>query len=187
MNIKPSFINGALAGFFISFIGAIGFYGLALIMPFMVSAYLVIGIVGISYHCYLSSTQQSNKGLVSSITVLVLITMVSWLFAWSLLTVIILNCFLIWIIRSHNFYKSAISSICDLGILIASTVLAAYTFLHTDSLFLSIWVFFLCQALFVFIPTSVNSNSTQSHKRESKFFAAQRNAQNALSQLNKAI
>ena len=187
MNIKPSFLNGALIGLFISFIGAIGFYGLALIMPFMVSAYLMIGILGITYHCYLSSTQQSNKGLVSSIVILVLITMVSWLFAWSLLTVVSLNCFLIWMFRIHYFHKSAIGAIGDLAILIGSTFLSAYTFAHTDSLFLSIWVFFLCQALFVLIPESIVKNSSPHHHVESKFSVAKRNAQSALNQLNQAI
>ncbi len=59
---------------------------------------------------------------------------------------------LIWLVRSVLFYAGILPALWD-GVLCALSVVCAFgTAVSTNSLWLTVWVFFLLQALFIYIP-----------------------------------
>ena len=59
---------------------------------------------------------------------------------------------LIWLVRSVLFYHGILPVLWDGGLCTLSAVCALGTAVSTHRLWLAIWVFFLLQALFIYIP-----------------------------------
>jgi hypothetical protein len=59
---------------------------------------------------------------------------------------------LIWLVRSVLFYAGILPALWDGGLCTLSAVCALGTAVSTHRLWLAVWVFFLLQALFVYIP-----------------------------------
>ena len=90
---------------------------------------------------------------------------------------------MLWMIRSLYFYSSVLSSLADLGVNGLGVAAAAWAAAPTNSIFLSIWCFFLIQALFVYIPAVVrkeNTANTNPVAAKDRFEQAYREAEYAL-------
>ena len=93
----------------------------------------------------------------------------------------------VWLIRSLYFYSSALSALADLGLNLASVAAAIWAATESGSPFLSIWCFFLVQALFVAIPVRMGENRHKrrhEHAYDDRFERAHRAAQGALRRLS---
>lgn len=113
---------------------------------------LVIDILALAYVTYLLIRSRERTGRI--------VVWVSWcvaaLFIWGLQLSLPLYLFshmaLIWIVRSLYYYSSLVSALVDLGVNIVSMLAAVTAAVHTDSIFISLWCYFLLQSLFVYIP-----------------------------------
>lgn len=90
----------------------------------------------------------------------------------------------IWLLRCWACHGSLFTAMAD-GVLGLFAVAAGVVVIHTThSLFLSLWSFFLIQALFVFIPDSLRSAPrTSVPDNDDRFARAQRSAEAALQRL----
>ena len=59
---------------------------------------------------------------------------------------------MVWLIRSLYFHSSVLPALLDLGLCAIAGLAAIVTARHSHSMFLTIWSFFLVQALFIAIP-----------------------------------
>jgi hypothetical protein len=94
---------------------------------------------------------------------------------------------LIWLIRSLYFYSSLISALADFGLVLFGVASAIWAVLQTGSLSLSVWCFFLVQALFVAIPNAWKRSSKPgivSKSTQDPFQSAHRTAEAALTKLS---
>jgi hypothetical protein len=92
----------------------------------------------------------------------------------------------VWLVRSLYFYSSIVPAIMDLGLNILGVSTAYWAIIHSGSTFLAIWCFFLVQALFVSIPSTLARlpNTVRGHSTDSgKFERAHRRAEAAIRQL----
>lgn len=97
------------------------------------------------------------------------------------------NLLFLWIVRSVFFQANIIGAIIHMGLIGLGFTVALWTALHTESHFLTVWSFFLIQALIVFIPElnkSANSKHWVSTTSSSlRFETAKSRAQAAIRQL----
>ena len=90
---------------------------------------------------------------------------------------------LLWLIRSLYFHTGLLEALLDGGLLCLGAVLALGTLQVTASSLMSIWVFFLVQALFVTLPNLHRRSDVEAAPAKDKFASAQQRAEAALTQL----
>ena len=109
----------------------------------------------------------------------------AWYFAPSLLGYTVMHLGMLWLLRSLYFYSSAMAALLDLGLTSLALCAALWAAQSTNSVFLTIWCFFLVQAVFPVIPSSLRPASTEHRNRENwKFSRAQRSAEAALRRIS---
>ena len=123
----------------------------------------------------------------------VVLTLASWLVLSGLLLVfnptlwvwLALQSVLIWLLRCLYRYDRLGSAIADAALSGLALATAVVTASHTHSLFLTLWSWFLMQALFVFIPTGRVATSARAEpENDDAFGQAQRTAEAALRRLS---
>lgn len=113
---------------------------------------LVIAGVSFFYILYLFLRTKERTGRITVISIWFVLTVTSLIFVSSLMLYICIQLFMIWILRSLYFYNSIFSAFIDLILNGMSLIVAVWSWSVSGSLFLTLWCFFLMQALFVFIP-----------------------------------
>jgi hypothetical protein len=92
---------------------------------------------------------------------------------------------LLWLLRSLYFHTGVLQAGMDLGLHVLAFASAVWAAAQTNSVFLSVWCFFLVQALFVCIPGVRRESENQpSIIPESRFDRAHRDAQSAVRRLS---
>ncbi len=111
-----------------------------------------IVVLGLAYLAYLLAISPSRRGRLvlglGSVVILLGVSIVSPVSA----VVGLLAVGLIWLVRSVLFYAGILPALWDGMLCTLSVVCALGTAVSTQSLWLTVWVFFLLQALFVYIP-----------------------------------
>ncbi len=183
---QASFFEGLAVALIASISGSAAFATLTSVFSAMGVFRLVIAGLSLAYVLYLLARSQERVGRVTVISVwLVVTTMSSALIASPIFYIAIQLC-LIWLVRSLYFYSSIVSALADLGMCALSLAIAIWAWTHSQSLFLSLWCFFLVQALFVMIPRQLTtSRQTQAQEDSTKdsFEYAHRAAETAVRKL----
>ncbi len=92
----------------------------------------------------------------------------------------------LWLIRSIYFYSSGLSALIDLALNLVAVASGYWAAVHTGSVFLTLWCFFLVQALFVAIPPKVKRQCRRppaTHRESENFERARLSAEKAIRQL----
>jgi len=182
---RPAFLRSVLLGLGISTAGAIMFAILSgLFSNDLVIRWIIAG-AGMVYIVNLIRISGQRVGGIS--TVLVWLVTSAVLLWWhpSLFLYLAAHTTLIWLVRSFYYYSSILSSLTDLGLSFLSLCAAVWAATHTGNVFLSMWCFFLVQALCHFIPLQFKQNrNTTSSIRDDRFQQAYRTAEAAVSKLS---
>lgn len=185
MNSKPGFLEGVGVALLLSIAGAAVF---AMFHPFMAVGFLLrllLGGISLFYVLYLLMRSRERVGRVTVLTVWLLASVIIWLFYPPILLYATLHLALIWLVRSLYFYSGVLPSLLDFGLNALAILLAVVAGLHTESLFVGLWCFFLCQALFVFIPSTVQHKPALSRQGvEDRFERAHHAAMAAVRKLS---
>jgi hypothetical protein len=184
---RPNFLEGTVVGVIAS-IAASALFA-TLVWFFNPANVLELIVTGISfgYILYLLARSNEKTGRVVVLTAWSIIATLAWMLSLPLTLFIFVHVTLLWLVRSLYFYSSLLSSLIDMGLTGLSLAVALWAGMHTSSLFLSIWCFFLIQALFVTIPARINRPTTTQFitpEREDTFESAHRSAETALRQLS---
>lgn len=148
---KPMFWEGVVIALLASSIGVIGFFAATLLLSGECAIRLLINALALAYGVYLLGRSRERLGRITVLVSWCLVSIVAWLFNPPLELFLIVQVLAIWLIRSLYFYGSLFLSLADLGLSLFATASALWALDRTGSLFLSIWCFFLIQALFVVI------------------------------------
>jgi len=184
---RPNFFEGVIVGVVASitasalFATLIWFFNPATVLELIVSG------ISFGYILYLLTRSHEKTGRIVVLTAWSVIAMLAWMLSLPLTLFIFVHVALLWLIRSLYFYSSLLSSLIDMGLTGLSLAVALWAGMHSSSLFLSIWCFFLIQALFVIIPTRMNKPATNqliTPDRKDAFESAYRSAEIALRQLS---
>lgn len=184
---QPSFFEGVAVAMTAALFGSVLYTALS---PFSSSdglLRLLVAGIGLSYVVYLLVRSREPVGRITALACWVLVAGSAWLIQLSLPLYLLVHLGLIWFLRSLYFYSSLFSALVDLvltGLGLATGIWAA---IQTGSLFLSLWCFFLVQALFVAIPATMNrkpASGSLERDREDRFQYAHRVAESALRRLS---
>ncbi len=188
---KPvTFFEGVLAAVIFSLIGSVLFFTFAALFPEQFAINLLISGLSFSYLLYLLKRSQEKLGRLSVMALWFVITIAVWLLSVPLLAFLSIQLILIWLVRSIYFYSSLLSAIADLALTSLSLATAIWALSHTTSLFLSLWCFFLTQALFVLIPRSLTPASRHPQNKvdsEASFQHSYRAAEAAVTKLSNQL
>ena len=175
---QPSISEGIVVALIASFLGSVAYLSLASIFSNSFTVRLLISGFTLFYILYLLSRTKEKIGRFSIIVIWAMVSSVMWLM-WPAITLfIVVNLGMVWLVRSLYFYSSLFSSLADLLLNLLSIATAVWAFSYSGSLFLTIWCFFLIQALFVLIPKKISKK--QSLEDQSK--SDQRNNHNNFQQ-----
>jgi hypothetical protein len=184
---SSTLFEGIVVALIGSFIGSIIYYALSSLFSDSFLIRLLISGLSFGYILYLLNRSKERIGRITVIAVWS-VSVISLWFIWPPITLFILmHVIAIWLVRSLYFYSNLFSSLADLALNGLSIAIAFWAAGHTGSLFLTIWCFFLTQALFVLLPTSIKKStpdSAMSFKNEDEFQKSYRAAEAAVRKLS---
>jgi hypothetical protein len=180
---RPGFLQGVLLaaalGVVASVMGTVltPLFGLPAVVRMLIPA------LGLAYVLYLLARTDERTGRVTALALWATMAVMSWWLAPSLPFYLAIHAGAIWLLRSLYFYAGFVPALCDLGLSVASIALTVWAAMHSGSLFLATWCFFLVQALFVAIPRDIRGRERAVAPHNENFDRARRQAEAALQQL----
>jgi hypothetical protein len=182
---RPGFIEGAGIALLISLLATVLVASLEWMLPSNLPGYPLTFAAGLVYLLYLLTRGRHKTGRVSVIAIYITSVAVMLIAGLPVTWFALLIAGEIWLVRSLYFHNSLLSALLDLGLTLLSLAGAVAAYLHTDSLFLSIWSLMLIQACFVWIPADWRQHVPGKHYRQStdRFDVALRTAENAVRKL----
>lgn len=183
---KFTFWNGVVIALLGSLMGSIGFYAISFLFSEDSAIRLLSSGLAIAYILYLLSKSQEPIGRITVLSIGFVLWAMLWVFYPPFILFLVLHVLAIWLVRSLYGYASLFSALADLGLNVLSIAAAFWALHHTGSLFLTLWCFFLAQALFVFIPTGKRPypDKTNLSNDEADFKRAYQTAEAALRKLS---
>jgi hypothetical protein len=181
---SATFLQGVVLAFALA-AGAAAFWitGATLLDPASALRLLIAGL-GCAYLAYLCTTARRRAGRVTSLLVWVTVTAAAVPLAPSAAVFALLQVALLWLLRVFLQRRCPLSALADLALNAGAVVFAGAALTRTGSVFLTVWSFFLVQALHVVIPRSPSPEHRMRRiHSETDFAAASRRAEAAIEQL----
>ncbi|MEJ2456372.1 MAG: hypothetical protein P8103_19795 [Candidatus Thiodiazotropha sp.] len=184
---RPGFFEGVGVALAASVAGGVLFTVLAGLFAGGFVLRGLVALLGLLYVIYLLSRSTERVGRITALSAWLAAALGIWLLGLSLPLYLLAHLGLIWLVRSLYFHSGPITAFADLGLVLFGLAAALWAWLHTGSLGLGIWCFFLVQALFVLIPANLRrgpSRSMASATETDPFQQAYRTAEAAVARLS---
>lgn len=181
---QPTFLEGVAVALVASIAGSVLHTALTPLFAGGWILRLLIAGLGFGYIVYLLGRSQPRVGRITTFAAWAVVSGAAWWLQPSLALYVLVHLGLIWLVRSLYFHSSVLSSLADLGLNGLGLAAATWATIQTGSLFLSIWCFFLVQALFVAIPSDMRRKTAAGPVGEDRFQHAHRAAETALRKLS---
>ena len=179
---KPTFLEGVVVAVVASVAGAASF---TILGPIAATGLkIVIAVLGLAYALYLVSRSRERTGRVTTIALWMVAAAATWIVSAPLPLYLVIHAGLVWLIRALYFRSSVVPALMDLGLVALGLASAVWAGVHSGSVFLAIWCFFLIQAAFVAIPKSIRGPSPSRGNQDESFVRAHRNAETALRRIS---
>ena len=149
---KPGFFNGVIVALVLSVIAGTVYTVLQPLFGGGLVLRMLIAGLSLAYIVYLLRKSRICVGKLTALMFWLVVSAAIWFWSPPIGAYLLLHTGMIWLVRSFYFHSSIITSLADLGLSLLAIIVATATALHSNSLFLSVWCFFLIQALFVMVP-----------------------------------
>lgn len=156
---RETFLNGAIVAFVLAAGGGIAFLALK---PVFGAAFVLRGLIAATsggYVLYLLQRSDERAGRVAVPALWLVVAGVIWALAPGVPAFTLAHVGLIWLVRSLYFHAGITAALLDLGLCGAGFLAALAAAASSHSVFLTVWTFFLVQALFVAIPTVLRTDT----------------------------
>ena len=180
---RPGFPEGVLVALIAALAGSI-FLAVVPGLSGPAAGRAVIAGLGLAYVLYLLRCSHARSGRVVTLAAWLLGAGLSWALAADLAVYLGVHLGLIWLVRSLHHQPGPLAALADLGLHLSALLAGAWAYLHSGSVFLGIWSFFLVQALFVAIPGMVAGRGADTGDPIDPFETASRGAEAALRRLS---
>ena len=152
---RVSFLRNVGAALVLSLLGGAGFAGLRIVFgPALALESVIAGLAG-AYVLYLLAQAPHATGRVVAFSAWLAGTAAALMFAPHVGVLLCAEVLMVWLVRSLYFHASALAALADLllcGLALGAGIWAAE---QSGSVFMTLWCFFLVQALFVCIPRNL--------------------------------
>ena len=183
---KPAFFHGVVVAVVLAFVSSAVIGGLTPFVGIGSVIRLVIPAVALAYIFYLLRSSNERVGRISILALWSALTIATWWYSPSLPFYVLVHVGSMWLVRSLYFYTGIFPALMDLGLSAISVTAFTWALARSGSVFLATWSFFLVQALFVVIPSSIPARDEAGKARvmdNESFNRARRQADQALKQL----
>jgi len=183
---RPTFFHGVIVAAVFAFFASAVIATLTPFVGFISVIRFVIPAMGLAYLLYLFSRSEERVGRVTTLALWSALAAVTWWVAPPLPLYLLIHVGAMWLVRSLYFYSGVLPALMDLGLSALSISAAVWAISQSGSVFLATWCFFLVQALFVVIPSSVKRKPQgvrNTAVENEPFERARRQADKALTQL----
>ena len=183
---RPGFFQGVLVAATLAIAAGVLGTVLAPLMGLPALVRLLIPALGLGYLLYLLGRSGKRTGRFTALAAWAAMAVASGWFAPPLPFYLAIHAGTIWLLRSLYYYYGILPALLDLGLSAASIAVTAWAALHSGSLVLATWCFFLVQALFVAIPPAIRDPERAAGPatpQNQNFERARRQAEAALQQL----
>jgi beta-lactamase regulating signal transducer with metallopeptidase domain len=184
---RPSFFEGVGVAFVASAAGGVLFGVLSTLFAGGFVIRLLTAAISLGYLLYLLSRSQERVGRITVIAAWAVMAAAIWFLSPSFALYLLLHIGLIWLVRALYYYSGVIPALMDLGLNALAFTAAIWAAVQTESVFLSLWCFFLVQALFVTIPSRIRRKKVKERAEQhdqDRFQQAHRAAQAAVRKLS---
>lgn len=181
---KPTFLEGTGVAMVLALTGTLSYRALEWALPDAVAFRLIASGLGGAYMLYLLGRSRERTGRVITLSLWLAVTGLLWVMSMPLPLYLSAQLAMTWGTRSLYFHQGLLAAFADLGLCGLALIGALGAFLHTGSLFLSLWCLFLVQALFVYIPPPTESGNQRLGDDEDRFRRAHRAAAAAVNRLS---
>ena len=184
---RPGFFEGVGIGLFASLAGTVLFVAFTSVVSTATALSLMIGLLSLAYTAYLLGRSQERVGRLTTFTLWLIAAGAVWLWSPILPIYLLFHIGMVWLVRSLYFHASLLSALADLGLNGMALASALWAAERTGSIFLSLWCFFLVQALFVTLPSWTRQSGQQAlpfRQAEDGFQYAHRAAEAALRRIS---
>lgn len=180
-----NFLLRVLVAIFASIYAGSMYTTLAVFTSPTATSYLVFTSLTFAYIVYLLGNSGAKVGRITAVVIwLVALGSMSWLDVplpvW--MATLVAS---IWLVQSLFYYAGIVPMMFNLALQIFGVVCASAAYLHTHSITLSVWSYFLVLALDVFIPDTAYARGAKTSRQvqgNQDFERAYANAQHALQQ-----
>lgn len=124
---------------------------LAIALPFCLALSSLVSLAALAYFLYLLWRLPYRPGKLLLGVTSCLLLLPAFVFL-SLPALVLLSAGCLWMLRSWLRYRSPLSGVCDALLIAFGLAAAVWAALQTGSILISLWCFFLVQALFCLIP-----------------------------------
>ena len=184
---RPTFLRQVVVALALSFVGSVLFVSVKQITSPHAALQGIISLVALCYSGYLLAGCSVTTGRVTVAATWFTVAAACWFGNLSTGAFVLIHISMIWVIRSLFYHSSPITALLDFILTGLSFAAAVWAMLQSESLFLSLWSFFLVQALFVFIPASLEPLAANNHLHDQQFQSAYRTAEAALGKLSSPV
>lgn len=178
---RPTFLHGVGFAAALAFVTAACVALLSLYVGAGLVVLLAVPAVAFAYIIYLLVSSRERTGRLTILAAwLVLAIVTAWL-APSLTAYVAVHLAALWLVRSLYYHAGIVPALADLALFGLGVAAFNWALTSTGSVFLATWCFFLVQALFTAIPTSiVGGCRTAGTTDNTEFERARRSADEAL-------
>jgi len=181
---RPSFWREVGVGLALSIAGALAYHAIATIIGSALALRLVVAGLGIVYGVSLLRGLRARIGRLLAIAAWLVLDVALFVFDPPLLLWLAAQAFAIWLLRCWCCYGSFFAALADGALNLFALAAAMVAAVHSHSVFLALWSFFLVQALFVLIPETLRPRVAAAQSDdEDRFDQAHRSAESALRRL----
>ena len=149
---RPTFLEGVGVALVASVVGGIAYAVLPPLFGWDSPMRALIAGLGLAYIVYLLNRSRARVGKVTVASFWLAGAVALWLLHPPFTVYLLLHAGAVWFVRSLYFHDGLIPSVLDLALTGFGLVAAGWAAIETGSMFLALWCFFLCQALFSGIP-----------------------------------
>lgn len=187
---RPTFFEGIGVALILALIGAAAVFSLSRLFFGATPLFVLAAAISLTYMGYLLARCDVKTGRVSVVLAWFIVTTLGLFFVSSLSGFVLLQLGFIWLTRSLYYHNSVLAALMDFGLFALSLMIASWAWFNTESVFITLWSFFLSHALFTLIPSHGNKDSygvasiAHTHSGQSdRFDVAYRAAQSAVRKL----
>jgi len=180
---RPTFLEGVGVALVACVIGGTLYAVLPPVFGWESPLRALIAGLGLAYIVYLLNRSQARVGKVTVASFWLAGAIALWLVHPPFTVYLLLHAGAIWLVRSLYFYGGPIPAVLDLALTGFGLVAAFWAAMETGSIFVALWSFFLCQALFTGIPRILRPKRLQPDA-DAPFERAHRTGQAALRALS---
>ena len=180
---RPSFTEGVVVALAASMAGSVVYPALGWIWLGMTPVRVFIAGLGLAYVLYLLTRSERRVGRVVTLAAWTLVAGLAWWAEPPSTVYLMVHLGIVWLVRSAYFHSSLPGALGDLVLAGLGVAAGAWAASQSGSLFLTLWCFFLVQALFVHIHPKTRERGPDAGP-DDRFARAHRAAEAALRRLS---